>query len=339
MTQPPSTPSVQARAQRTWRTRTVVAARIVLGVLLLGLLCWKVDWRTLGAVLTDLRVAALVGTALAGALQLVLVGVRWRILLAALGVRIPLSTAVSAIWQGWFFSQFLPTQVGGDVYRAYLVGRRTSQGVLVATSVLVDRILGMIALLLFCALGAAASPSLSQTRAASFSLALLGALVIAATVMLFSLPALLLPVAGEGEPTGSLRARFWRVLGKLQEAARTYQTARGALLAACGVSALVQVVSITWAYLAFEAVRHSISWADATAVVNLGTLVGMIPVSIAGLGVQEGTWVGLARAVGVPQENALAAALVFRVSRMLLAVAGGALYLLQRSPRQSSPDQ
>jgi len=314
------------------RGRLLAAVRVLAGLVLLSLLGWKVDWGAVKAVLAGVAAVPVIAAVVVGALNVAVIGVRWRILLAALGVHIRWRTAVSAMWQGWFFSQFLPSQIGGDVYRTYLVGVETSQGLLVATSVLVDRFLGMIALLLFCALGAAASPSLSRTRATTVSLVLLGVLVTAAAVVLFAFPAARLPSSPSPEARPTFRGRLWRVLSRLQDAARSYRKARAALLAAAGVSVLAQLVAIAWAYLAFAAVRHPISWGDAAAVMNLGTLVGMVPISISGLGLQEGTWVGLASAAGVPQEGALGAALVFRAIRVGMGVVGGGIYLLQRRP-------
>jgi len=336
MPEPPP-PSDQPAAATGWPRRLWPVARVVVGVALLALLCRRVEWSALARTARNMDALALVGSVAAAAAATVLTAARWQILVRALGVRISFRTACAAMWEGLFFSQFLPTQVGGDVYRVHRIYRETGQLAMVATSVLVDRILGMMALLLFCALGAAASPHLAQTKAVSLSLGLLCAMVVVAAVLLFSLPAMRLPAAEQEHPGRGLRRKLWRLVGRSQEAARAYRTAKGALLAAAGAAVLVQVATVAWGYLSFAATRHAASWADAAAVMNLGLLVGMVPVSINGLGLQEGTWVGLAQIIGLSQEAALGAALLMRLVRLLLAAAGGTSYLLHRAPPPPAP--
>jgi len=332
---PLPSPSPAARALR----RIWPVARVLVGVGLLVLLCRRVEWSVLVRTARELDVAALAAAVVAGATALLLTGLRWRLLVQALGMTVSIRTACAAMWEGYFFSQFLPTQVGGDVYRVHRIWRETGHLTLVATSVLVDRILGTMSLLLFCALGAALSPNLAQTKAAAFSLASLCVLLVAGAVLLFSLPAIRLPAAAHDGGARGLRGKLWRVVVRLQEAARAYRAARGALLAAGGLALLVQVANVAWAYFSFAATGHHASWADAAALMNLGMLVGMVPISIAGLGLQEGTWVGLSQTIGLTKEAALGAALLLRLVRLLLAGAGGLSYLLHRAPPAAAPPE
>ncbi|MEJ5259048.1 MAG: lysylphosphatidylglycerol synthase transmembrane domain-containing protein [Anaerohalosphaeraceae bacterium] len=68
---------------------------------------------------------------------------RWWILLRALGVFIPLKTALRLHFHGLFFSSFLPSSTGGDFIRAWYVTRHTEKRGLSALSVFVDRFAGL----------------------------------------------------------------------------------------------------------------------------------------------------------------------------------------------------
>ncbi len=68
---------------------------------------------------------------------------RWWIFLRALGVSIPLKTAVRLHFHGLFFSSFLPSSTGGDFIRAWYVTRHTEKRGLSALSVFVDRFTGL----------------------------------------------------------------------------------------------------------------------------------------------------------------------------------------------------
>jgi hypothetical protein len=68
---------------------------------------------------------------------------RWWLLLRALSIQIPLKTAVRLHFHGLFFSSFLPTSTGGDFIRAWYVSRHTNKRVQSSLSVFVDRFTGL----------------------------------------------------------------------------------------------------------------------------------------------------------------------------------------------------
>lgn len=69
---------------------------------------------------------------------------RWWILLRALEIRIPYKSALRLHFHGLFFSSFLPSSSGGDVIRAWYVTRHTDKRGLSALSVFVDRFTGLL---------------------------------------------------------------------------------------------------------------------------------------------------------------------------------------------------
>jgi uncharacterized protein (TIRG00374 family) len=72
-------------------------------------------------------------------------GLKWYILLRAQGIRVPFRAVLSYTYVGFFFNNFLPANVGGDVMRGYGLARYTEQGAEAAVSVVVDRIVGLMA--------------------------------------------------------------------------------------------------------------------------------------------------------------------------------------------------
>jgi len=71
--------------------------------------------------------------------------VKWRILLKAQGVDVPLRAVVNFTFVGQFFTNFLPSNVGGDVMRGWGLARYTDRNADAAVSVVVDRIMGLMA--------------------------------------------------------------------------------------------------------------------------------------------------------------------------------------------------
>jgi glycosyltransferase 2 family protein len=71
---------------------------------------------------------------------------RWGILLRAQGVEVPWPALLRYTFVGLFFNNLLPAAVGGDVMRGYGVARDTRRRADAAVSVVVDRIIGLLAL-------------------------------------------------------------------------------------------------------------------------------------------------------------------------------------------------
>ena len=92
------------------------------------------------------------GAALWGVL-LVLASVRWRVLLRAVGIQTTFANALRLCFVGYFFNNVMPGVTGGDVVRGALITRGLeSQRWRAALSVIVDRVVGLIALLTLAAI-------------------------------------------------------------------------------------------------------------------------------------------------------------------------------------------
>jgi uncharacterized protein (TIRG00374 family) len=108
----------------------------------------KVDWPELGRLL--LRLNIWVSTCALGLYilsQLIFVS-RWYLLLRVQSVKIGYWAAVRLHFLGLLYNNALPSSVGGDVLRAWYVTKHTDRKVEAATSVIVDRAMGVLGLFL-----------------------------------------------------------------------------------------------------------------------------------------------------------------------------------------------
>lgn len=99
------------------------------------------------------RFASLTGTWLLMALgvvtvQICLASIRWDHVIVALHGRIGFQRCLRYVWEGQFFSQVLPSSVGGDVVRVFQVHREGLSTGVAATTVLLDRLAALAAVLL-----------------------------------------------------------------------------------------------------------------------------------------------------------------------------------------------
>jgi uncharacterized protein (TIRG00374 family) len=73
----------------------------------------------------------------------VIVGFRWWLLLRTQSIVISIAAAVRLNFLGWFYNNFMPGSVGGDLLRAWYVTKHTEKRFEAALSVFVDRIVGL----------------------------------------------------------------------------------------------------------------------------------------------------------------------------------------------------
>src|SRR5438876_1926793 len=142
------------------RHYTLLAVKIAVSVILLTILFSKID---AGQLWLGVRGAS--SAWLAAALALYFVNVlasmwRWHLLLNAQRVFIPLRRLLSSFLVASFFNNFLPSNVGGDVIRISDSAKYTKSKTMATLVVLMDRGLGVLALVLVAAIAATAAVSL-----------------------------------------------------------------------------------------------------------------------------------------------------------------------------------
>src|SRR5512139_4079379 len=133
------------------RTRLLLLAKAAVALALIGYLASTVDRAALAGVLTrisPLPLAALIAVAL------LMVGVscwKWRMLLRAQGIDLPLGYLFRTYLVGYFFTNFLPSGIGGDAVRALRVGQVAGRRGASLLAVFFERFTGVIVLLAWVA--------------------------------------------------------------------------------------------------------------------------------------------------------------------------------------------
>lgn len=307
-----------------------ILAKLVLGIGLLVLLGYMVDWNAVAAVLGSASPGWITGAFAVSVLGVLISAEKWNGLLRDSRVRLPFFAAARLYWVGMFFSNFLPTSVGGDALRLALTPShgRTER---VAATILVERLTGFFVMLVLCAVGLLTGPlSFGHPHLAeAMLLAVLGLLIaVAAAVLAPTVLAKLLPMVIERLPR-----LLQRIVLKMQRIAVTIarQSRRGtALLRALVLSVPFYGTIFIAQYCVLRAVGAQLPLLDVVLVGALVPLLGLVPISLNGLGVTEGVFVAVYGAVGVVPKLALAAALLRRSVDLLNSALGGLFWLIDR---------
>src|SRR4051794_21108964 len=147
------------------RRYVLLAVKLSVSIILLVVLFSRIDvaelWRTARLASVPWLLIAL--AVFAG--STVVAVWRWNLLLKAQHLEITFRSLLGTFLVSTYFNNFLPSNIGGDVIRIGDTGRHANSKTLATTVVLMDRILGLIALVFVAALGATAVGRLHHAAA------------------------------------------------------------------------------------------------------------------------------------------------------------------------------
>ena len=253
---------------------------------------------------------------------------RWHPLLDAQHVRIPARRLTESFWVALFFNNFLPSNIGGDVVRIADTSKPAGSKTLATMVILVDRVLGLFALLSVGAIGAMGARSIGVDIPGTIWIEVGALAALAGCLLLFFAPGLLdlvlRPVRALGHP--------W-VLERLETLQRTLARFRerpSALAGALLGAVLVQGVIVAFYALTARSLSVPLPLVMAGVLVPVALVLQMAPVSINGFGVREAVFSFFFARFGLGVEAAVAVSLLGTALIMLFSLGGGALFLLRR---------
>jgi hypothetical protein len=265
-----------------------------------------------------------------------LMAYRWTVLVRVLEPpeRLPLASILRVFFLSTFTGTLLPTSVGTDAIRAYGLTRARASGATSIASVLMDRFLGVLSLLIVTVAGLPlAGDLLRQTS-------IIIAIVVTVTACALGFGA----VYSEGfAPTA---ARLWarvpaapgrRTVDELAEALRTYARHHAAVVNVLAGSITVQILRIAQAYALGRALGLALPLTPYFAFLPIILLVMLLPISINGLGTSQVAFVALFGRAGVAAEQAVALSLLFLALGVLGNVPGALLYATSDGRRRQEP--
>ncbi|MYV40543.1 UPF0104 family protein, partial [Streptomyces sp. SID1328] len=170
---PPGTPEGNVTARRPLRTHVGT----VVGVLILGVLLWRLGTGPLVDGLRRIDTATVLAALGIGAVTTVFSAWRWQLTARGLGIRLPLGAAVADYYRALFLNAALPGGVLGDVHRAVRHGQSAGDIRRAVKAVVLERVAGQLALALCGAalLLTLPSPVRDGLRTAAVPVALAGA--------------------------------------------------------------------------------------------------------------------------------------------------------------------
>lgn len=265
--------------------------------------------------------------------------VKWQVLLRAQNIRVPFAAVVNYTFVGFFFNNFLPANVGGDLARGFGLARYTERAAEAAVSVVVDRIIGLLAFM-FTAVVAlvVAIFVLEDARLSilgSIQLWAYGGLLIIILAFAMLISRRLRHLVGRLFELKVL-APFAPLYHRLSGALDAYRHAYGALLTAFGVGVVTVLLTGLVDIAIVAGLRRTIAPVYIFLLNPIIAFALIAPISIGGLGTGSAFYVYFYGLVDVPHVLAFALSLVKQAVIYIGSLPGG-LLCLQRRGAQATP--
>lgn len=291
------------------------------GLLSLALLAWlfsTIDGKKLLSIVKNVDAVWLLGALVWILAAMVVSTIKWQLLLKAVGVKLPWGFTWRSYWVGIFFNNFLPSSLGGDAMRIYLVAKETGDTSGASASVVLERLLAASGL---AAVGLIAAP-FAQGRLyvitllfalMAFVSLLLVAIIIRPGCSLFI--SRLLPLNSD-----KIKGFFEEFFSR----GKRVSGQRAVIFHVFLWSIVFQICVVMVNYYIFRALHvEQVSMVNAAYLIPATSIAAMIPVGINGYGVRESAYVLLLASLNVTKASAVATSLIFAVLVSLCSVYGG----------------
>jgi uncharacterized protein (TIRG00374 family) len=297
-------------------------------------------WANMTAVFRKMNLGIFVLTLFIFVFCQVIMGLRWWLLLRTQSIYIRFWAAVKLYFLGWFYNNFMPSSVGGDLVRAWYITKHTHKRFEAVLSVFADRAIGLLSTLsiaaffyMFFLVGQGEKIHLTGKRdSLTFLTRHKSVVFYAFLTMIVVFCTLLINRRARARLrkiwfSVSLRGRL--VIEKLKNATVLYCKKPLTILIVFALTVGSQIIVITGFWILGENFGIEAGIKYYYVFFTLMWVVAALPVSIGGVVVMEG---GLAylfvHYAGVEPEAALTLALSQRVVWMIASVPGAVVHLI-----------
>lgn len=297
--------------------------RIPFSVAMLAYLLYLVEPEQALAVLAGANIWLVLLVGLMAVIDRLLAAFRWYMLLKGKHVEVGFWPVVRLTFVSTFIGSFLPAGVGVEAVRVYGLSRRTADLALALSSVIVERVLALGALVLLVVLGLLFSTARFPDWLSDLAWLALAAILLGSAALMTRFTRQLSLVLLQGGLLAPVRAKLQEFYARLDE----YRSQPGLLLGAVAMALVFQVFRVATYVVAGLAIGIDASLHTYMIVVPIVSLVMMVPISFGGLGVGEASFIYLLGLVDIPPEQSFTLSIMVVVLSLVGTLPGAWLYL------------
>jgi len=261
---------------------------------------------------------------------------RWRMLLKAAEIEIPLKKLISSFCGGIFFSIFLPSTIGGDLVRAADLAGQTKKTKAVIASVFLDRLSGYAGLVFVILPAMLLGRNLVSDKVVFTSVFAISSLLIVILLALFNnfiyhkiTKFLTAPGAG----------KIKEKIKDMHREIHVFRNHKRTIIYNLALSFLIQLVGPVSIYFIGLSLGIKISPVYFFIFIPIIGAITLLPIAIGGLGLREGLFVVYFAKAGVIKQLALVMSLLSFSFVVFYGAIGGLIYVLTVHRRRLQPYQ
>ncbi len=296
-----------------------VVLRIVVTLVIFGLIFRSIEMEEVTQSIKDIVPRLLLLGIVFQLLSTMLAAYRWSLVMRPLGYKQEFGFFLRSYFKGAFFNQGLPTSIGGDAIRVLDVAREQGRKRDAFYGVFIDRVLGLVGLLLLNLLANIINPDLLPTGV-FWVINLLIAAGVCGLVTLYYLRHL------RGLERWSPTRMFQTISSRLTLVLASPRDTAIQL----GLSVAVHFLALMTIFLVGRSVELEYDLLTFLIVVPPVILLTLIPLSLAGWGIREGAMIGFFTLLGADKVTVLAMSIVYGIVLIIASLPGLVVYLKGR---------
>jgi len=258
---------------------------------------------------------------------------RWQKLLKGQGIHLPFFKTLELNFIGLFFNAFMPSMTGGDVVKAYYVSKHSDQRLEAATTVLIDRVVGMLALLTIGAVASLYAISEPQIRKPAISIVVFFLIIIILCIVFFNKRLM-------RKFSFDVKKEKWQKLivslKRVYSAFYIYRAKKALLVEVFLMSIVIQIMSVLMNYQIALGLGLDVSMKYFFLFIPIISVISAIPITFAGWGIGESMYKYFFGLVTEACGLAITMSIIVRLIALILNLFGGIFYIFHKHPKTFS---
>ena len=303
-----------------------ILLKIVVTIGLVVILIPKIDWKQFSETMASIDVLLFCFYISLGVIDRWLMAFKWTLLLKIKHINISNLQSLNMYMVGGFFGEFLPAGVGLDLYRIRAITKQGHSLKNVASAVVAERILGF-----------------SAAAALSFTAMGIVGVVYDNALLPYAYPLFIVCILSVAVLIIMVNRRIWNYVSKLlnryhsnkllQKAKSFYKALMEfketplTLWIFVFLSVIEVALKAVFIYIGSRAFGFEVEFIYFIALVPTIFILLKIPISIQGIGVQEGLFIFFFSLAGMASTDAFSLAFILRVGAWTLALMGAFIYI------------
>lgn len=301
--------------------------KLIISTTLISFLFYKLNVKTVIGMLNQISIPVLFSVIALTLFASVLLALRLQIILISAQ---PVSRSFEALWKitniGLFFNQTMPSSIGGDIVKIWLL-KLSGVSIQDATSsVTLERLLGFIALGILLGMGFIFQWDLLKNALIIIPL-MLSVIIVIISIMLI----ILIPIFPNRWLNFKLTSFINPYVKSMKETIQILYFNKINLFRLSAISIGLHLLHITIIRLICKSLGFDLLWIQCFVAIPLMFLVSSLPISVAGWGVREGISVATLTVFSIKEEFALAMSVTYGLLQILGSLPGLVYWISSKS--------